>query len=198
MSAYNGAAGKFVDDVPKHMEAALGPISQGWSDPGSKVGVQVVSFENSPSTGITTLATLGLNKYAIEQASGKKLRQELLTSVEAGTSLDVIAKALLAIAENLIERGVGLARGQVVTPRSETSGQPLISTFYCTNPSPLDPRLIQTEEFEPPLVFVYLVALLDSEVRLVREHGWRWFEEQLEAQDPNIWDLSRTEGVVSR
>lgn len=190
--------GNSVKDVPKHMEAALGPIAKGWSDPGSKLGVQVVSFESSPTTGITTLATLGLNRYLLEQTSGTRVRQELLTSVETGAQLDAIAKALLSIAENLIARGVGLARGQLVTPRSEISDQPLISTFYCTNPSPLDPRLTHTEEFEPPLVFVYLVALLEGEARLVQEHGWRWFEEQLEAQDPNIWDLSRTLGVVSR
>lgn len=198
MIANNGAIGALMDDIPEHMEAALGPISRGWSDPSSRIGVQVVSFENTPDIGVTTLATLGLSKYVLEQSSGKHVRQELLTSVEAGTASDTLAKVLLAIAEHQIEQGTSLARGELVTPRYESGGAPLISTFYCTNPSPLDSRLTDTERFVPPLIFVYLIAVLENEASLVREHGWRWFEEQLEGQDPNIWNLARTEGVVEQ
>jgi hypothetical protein len=182
-------------NVAEHLEVALGPISDGWCDPNGKCQIQVVSFENSPGSGLTTLSTLGLSNYVLKQHGGTSIRQELLTSFESKASLNLVAKVLFAISEHTVETGTSLARGQLITPRYEVDGTPLLTTFYCGNPSPLEPRINLIEQAEPPLIFVYLVALLDSEVQLVRKHGWRWFEEQLDAQDPNVWDLARSVGL---
>jgi hypothetical protein len=157
--------------------------------------VQVVSFANTPSSGVTTYSTLGLNKYILAQASGSQARQELLTSVEMPTSDEAIVKMLMHVAEKAIELGMALKRGQVVPIPREAHDPPKESYFYCTNPSPLNTRLSQVPDGSPPLVFVYLIHILPNEARMIHDRGWNWFEEQLEMQDPNIWDLSRTSGV---
>lgn len=181
-----------LDELPSHLERALGSIGKGWSDKSATHGVQVVAFDDAPVDGVTTYATMGLSRYSLSQSSGNNIRQELLTSAEAGQDPAKIVNLLLGIAEHLIDERQALARGQVTTPQREDGTG---VSFYCTNPSPFDETTLTAEKFDPDVVFVYLIALLDSEVELIRKQGWQWFEEQLEAQDPNIWDLSRADGV---
>jgi hypothetical protein len=179
------------------MESALGKIEQGWSDPESKVGIQIVAFANTPQDGVTTYSTLGLNKHLLSQTSGTEIRHELLTSVEVGASGESMANLLLTLAEHIVEEGSALSRGQVVTPGFNKDESTVVSGFYCTEPSPLSSKLTQFSAGDTPLIFVYLIGLVPSEISLVRDRGWRWFEEELEKQDPNVWDLSRTECITA-
>lgn len=186
---------KSLDELPAHLEQALGSISNGWTEKSATHGVQIVAFDNAPVDGVTTYATMGLSRYSLSQSSGNHIRQELLTSAEAGQDPAKMVNLLLAIAEHLVDERQALARGQVTTPQREDG---VGTSFYCTNPSPFDQTTLTAEKFDPDVVFVYLIAILDSEAELVAKMGWRWFEEQLEAQDPNIWEKNRTDGVKLR
>jgi Suppressor of fused protein (SUFU) len=45
----------------------------------------------------------------------------------------------------------------------------------------------------PAVVFAYVVPITNTEATLVAEHGWRWFEDALDEQNPDVWDLARSE-----
>jgi antitoxin YqcF len=189
--------GNFIQALPAHLETVLGPIQFGWANPESSIDVQVVRFVNSPREHITSYATLGLSKYPLRQTSGKVIRQELLTSCEGSKFESVIVNALCDVVEQTVTNSSPLKLGQIVaSPRLVARGA-TPSAFFCTQPTPFSSELTEFEQGELPLVFVYLIAVLPDEVRQLSERGWSWFEEQLEAQDPNIWDLSRKDGIKS-
>jgi hypothetical protein len=180
--------------LPSHYERCLGPILKGWSDDGQTHGVQVVLFENQPQEGIQTLATLGLSTHELELRPGKTIRQELLISVNEHCNPNEIAGLLISLAELVLKRGRALLRGEVIGPASAVVPGSALNAVFVTNPSPL-PEDLLTFHSVPPTVFAYLIPVAAAEAALILSRGWRWFEGELEAQDPDIWDLSRTEEI---
>ncbi|MCC6202687.1 MAG: hypothetical protein IT494_06735 [Gammaproteobacteria bacterium] len=67
--------------------------------------------------------------------------------------------------------------------------------MFVTNPSPFEKSLTEFASEPPATVFAYLVPITVREAVLVRDRRWRWFEDQLEKQNPNIWDLARNEAI---
>jgi len=70
-----------------------------------------------------------------------------------------------------------------------------VDAIYATNPTPFDEGFAVFKGTEPPTLFVLLVPIAASEATLIAEKGWDWFESALESQNPDIWDLNRTERV---
>jgi hypothetical protein len=182
--------------LPQHYEKHLGPIARGWSDDKRAHGVQVVSFENQPASGITTFATLGLGRHIINQPNST-VRQELLMSAHERFPCDAIAGLVLSLAELVLRRGKALLRGEVIGPAAPVIRGSTLEAMYVTNPSPFDGSLTEFVS-EPATVFAYLIPITSSEATLARERGWRWFEDELMRQDPDIWDLTRTESIGPR
>ena len=92
-------------------------------------------------------------------------------------------------------RGRALLRGEVIGPGTPVVAGSTLAAIYVTNPSPFDKSLTEFVSEQPATVFAYLVPITEAEAVLVRERGRRWFEEQLEQQNPDIWDLARTETI---
>jgi len=180
--------------VPEHYERHLGKIDRGWSDEKITHGIQVVSFKDQPQPGVTTFATLGLSRHALALSGTRQIRQELLVSANRMFPEAAVAAFVLSLAEHVIERGRGLLRGEVIGPSTPVIAGSTVTAVYVTNPSPFEKSLSEFVS-EPPTVFAYLIPITGAEASLVRDHGWRWFEDQLERQDPDIWDLSRSEEV---
>jgi hypothetical protein len=181
--------------LPEHYERHLGEIARGWSDEKQSHGIQVVSFKGQPESGITTFATLGLSRYVLDLPEKRQIRQELLMSANDSFSSDAVAGLVLSLAEHVAERGKALLRGEVVGPGRPVIAGSTLTAIYVTNPSPFDRSLSEFVCESPATVFAYLVPITAGEAALVRERGWSWFEDQLERQNPDIWDLSRFEGV---
>ena len=91
--------------------------------------------------------------------------------------------------------GNALLRGEVIGPGSPVIAGSTLTAVYITNPSPFDNSLTKFVSESPATVFAYLVPITATEAALVREHGWRWFEDQLEEQNPDIWDLERSDVI---
>lgn len=179
--------------LPHHYEEHLGPIAGGWSDDERTHGVQVVSFEGRPEPGITTFATLGLGRHIVDQPNSK-VRQELLLSAHERFSSDAVASLVLSLAEFVLRRGKALLRGEVIGPAAPVIPGSNLVAVYVTNPSPFEVALTQFPS-EPATVFAYLIPITASEAQLARERGWRWFEDAVVKQAPDIWDLGRTETI---
>lgn len=181
--------------LPEHYERHLGLIAKGWSDQKRMHGVQVVCFDKQPEAGVTTYATLGLSRHLVELPGAKQIRQELLISANESFSSDAVAGLVLSLAEHVLQRGRALLRGEVIGPGAAVAIGSTLSAIYVTNPSPFDDSFTRYISELPATVFAYLIPITEKEAALVHEKGWRWFEDQLEQQNPDIWDLARTETV---
>ncbi|MBB3976070.1 hypothetical protein GGQ64_001257 [Rhizobium azooxidifex] len=184
--------------VPEHLEQYLGEIAHGWSGEDELQSIQVVCFNGKPQQGTTTYATLGLNDMILAMKGTRTIRQELVISACTSFPEKDIARFLLYCAEKIKKRGHALLRGEVVN-----MGYPLIegatvTALYSTNPTPFDDGFSEFRNTTPPVIFVLLVPITDNEVSLINKYGWNWFEDMLETQDPDIWDLKRSHEIEYR
>lgn len=184
--------------LPEHYERLLGEIACGWSDDTLNHGIQVVSFKNQPEAGVTTFATLGLSKYVLNMSGTRRIRQEILVSANENSQDVGLSGFLLSLAEFVVERGSALLRGEVIGPGKPVIAGSTLTAVYVTNPSPFDKALTKFDSEPPDIVFAYLIPITATEASLVGEHGWRWFEDELENQNPDIWNLTRSEQVLAR
>ena len=184
--------------LPHHLECHLGNIERGWRDDAARSGIQIVSFANQPEIGVTTFATFGLSQSVLKLNEARTIRQELITSVSATTSPDAVAGFLLSVAENLQKDQQALLRGEVLGPGKPVVSGATLNAVYVANPSPFNPSLTEFQSAPPATVFAYLIPISSQEASLIRSHGWRWFEAELENQDPDVWDWSRSFEVVCR
>lgn len=189
-------ANKKLTPLPGHYERQLGEIARGWSDEKQVHGIQIVSFKGQPESGVTTFATLGLSKYVLNLSGTRQIRQELLVSANDAFSSDAVAGLVLSLAERVALRGKALLLGEVIGPGDPVIAGSTLTAVYVTNPSPFAKSLTEFVSEPPATVFAYLAPITAAESSLVRQHGWSWFETQIEEQNPDIWDLSRSEELV--
>ena len=180
------------DDLVAHLETYLGPIRGGWTEDGRGVPlpVPVVWFADAPEPGVVTLATLGLSRHRLPSGQ-KDVRLELVLSVESRFRSDRLLGALTAVGEEVVARHRPLLRGDVV-PMGDglVAGSPL-DTFYIAPPVMLPDAFAVLGATEPPTVFAWMVPITSVEAGLVESRGWRWFEDLLVQQQPNLFDLER-------
>lgn len=184
--------------LPEHYERCLGPIVRGWSDERENHNIQVVNFLNQPEQGVITFATLGLSRHILIANHNRETRQELLMSVSSVHCCEKIAGVMLSICELILKRKKALLRGEVIGPGPEIIMGSTVNAVYVTNPSPFGQAIIGFSDEPPPIVFAFLVPITAKEAEKVHRRGWRWFEDELEAQDPNIWDLFRIDEIVEK
>lgn len=181
--------------VPEHLERYLGKIANGWSDDSSLHAIQVACFENQPQSGITTYATLGLSDAVLKMKGERTIRQELVISVHATLPGEDVSRFLLYCAEKIEQRDHALLRGEVFNMTYPLIEGATVTALYATNPTPFDDRFSELTSAVPPIIFVLLVPITESEVSLINKRGWNWFEDMLESQDPDIWDLKRIQQI---
>ncbi|GAB7126931.1 suppressor of fused domain protein [Silvimonas sp. JCM 19000] len=181
--------------VAEHIEGHLGPISSGWSDGASSHGIQVVCFKEQPIPGITTYVTLGLSENELDLPKGRKIRQELVVSANDSFAGGDVAAFLLSLAEHIKIRGRAVLRGEVIGPWRPLISNATVNAVYVTNPTPFDTGFAEFSGAELPVIFALLVPITTEEAGLVSDHGWSWFEDVLESQDPDVWNLIRAEQI---
>jgi hypothetical protein len=184
-----------LTSLPEHYEQHLGEIARGWSDEKRMHGIQVVSFDSQPEAGVRTFATLGLSRHIVALSGTRRIRQELLMSANEGFSADAAAGLVMSLAEHVLQRGKAFLRGEVIGPETPVIAGSTLTAIYVTNPSPFDKSLTEFSSELPATVFAYLIPITEAEKALVRERGWNWFEDELERQNPDIWDLGRTDTI---
>lgn len=181
--------------LPNHYEQHLGEIDRGLIDEKRMHGIQVVSFDGQPEVGVRTFATLGLSRHIVDLSGARQIRQERLMSANETFSSGAVAGLVLSLAEHVLQRGKALLRGEVIGPWKLVVAGSTLTEIYVTNPSPFDSSLTEFVSELPASVFAYLIPITQAEAALVRERVWNWFEDELERQNPDIWDLVRTESL---
>jgi hypothetical protein len=175
------------------LESFLGPIESGVrGDESTPAGVQVVRFRaDSPFTGVTTWATLGLSNHHLSQSSGRGLHQELLMHLTNARQPTDPAGVLFQLAGELIQRGRGLGRGEVIGPRGKLFADTEMTALVAASPGYLPDSFAICETPATPVVMTLLVPLTEQEARFAVERGWRALEAIFVEQDPDLTDPRR-------
>jgi hypothetical protein len=181
-----------VTNLVDHLESFLGPISGGSrGDDTTPPGVAVVWFgEDTPFSGVTTLATLGLSDHHLHQSEQRGLHQELLLHLPMVNQPANAAGVLFHLAAELIGQERGLLRGEVVGPRAQLFAGYGVTALYAAVPVYL-PAGFATCPGQPPIVLTWLIPITDAEAGYVRVHGWRALEAAFGDEEPDLTNIHR-------
>jgi hypothetical protein len=186
-------------DLPEHIEKYLGVIEYGWHLSREFGDVQVIKVSNQPASGVVTYSTLGMSWTKLSMPGDRVVRQELLFSAYERYPADKIASFLVTFCKYVLSEGRALLRGEVVGPYQPLIAGVAADSIYCTLPVMFDSKLATFSGSEPPTVFAWLVPIMSAEAQFVRSHGWNNFEDMLEKDQPDFWNLDRpacTERVI--
>ncbi|WP_433078770.1 suppressor of fused domain protein [Dactylosporangium sp. CA-052675] len=180
-------------ELVEHLERFLGPIEGGThGDHSTPDGVQVITFgADAPFTGVTTWATLGLSNHHLHQQGGDGLHQELMMHLPNARQPANAAGVLFQVARELIERGRGLARGELIGPRGQLFAEAEMTALVATSPVYLPDSFAVCNTPTTRVVLTWLVPLTEAEARFAHVHGWRTLEDIFVAQDPDLTDFNR-------
>jgi hypothetical protein len=186
-----------VTHLPQHLERFLGPIEAGVrGDDSTPNGVQVVHFgDGTPFAGVTTSATLGLSNHHLGQANGRSLHQELLMHVPTTRQPSNLAGVLFQVAAELLARGRGLGRGEVLGPRGVLFPDTDMTALVAAAPVYLPDAFAVCDTPAAPVVLTWLIPLTDLEARFATEHGWPELEDLFVRKNPDLTDLTRASVV---
>jgi hypothetical protein len=183
-----------VADLVEHLERFLGPVEGGTpGDDSTPVGVQVIRFgADAPFAGVTTWATLGLSNHHLTQPGGRGLHQELVMHLPNARQPANIAGVLFQVAAELIERGQGLALGEVIGPRGQLFTQSEMTALVAAAPVYLPDSFGVCDTAAAPVVLTWLIPVTAAEAQFARAHGWPALEAVFVAQDPDLTNIDRT------
>ena len=182
-----------MTDLVDHLERFLGPIDSGiQGDDSTPPGVQVIRFGvDRPFTGVTTWATLGLSHHHLTQSDGRSLHQELVMHLSTIHQPSTIAGLLFQAAAELIQRGHGLTRGEVIGPRERLFAETDMTALVAASPVYLPDSFAVCDTPAGPVALTWLIPLTQAEAHFTLDHGWPALEAIFVAQDPDLTDLSR-------
>jgi len=183
-------------DLFTHIDGYLGRIDAGWSFRDEAGGVQIVKVSNCPVVGVIAYSTLGMSWTELKMPRGRRVRQELVFAAYERYPSSKVASFLLTFCRHTLSTGSALLRGDAVQPYRPFPGV-AAESVYCTIPMLFDPRLKTFTDSEPPTVFVWLVPTTRAETEYVRTNGWNKFEDHLEIDQPDFWNLDRESLILS-
>lgn len=179
--------------VPGHLEKQLGPITKSWKFVGSDEhgDLQVVRFEDQPVERSVTFTTLGLSDRILRADDGRELREELVFSCWLRFEHLDIPSVLNHVVDHYCNDHRALLKGQVLGPGGPLFAGSQLEAIYCYSPVYFPDSFARVEGVEPPVQFVWLVPITDSEAHFVRDRGWDAFEDLLVSRDPDVLNLER-------
>ena len=175
-----------------HLERFLGGIVDGWKyiDSERRSLFDVVRY-NGPFKGGSAFSTLGLSKYPLSsRVSGKKLRCEfIMLTRDLG---EWIPRLLDQVGSEFVQSGFAPLRGDVIGPRGRMADEYEMTSLYSSIPIYLPEEFSSCElPNGEQIVFIWMIPIYDREAELVKDRGWRFFEQELERLDPDLLDMRR-------
>ena len=167
-------------------------MSHGWNQnaDGDKMPFQIAEFR---SDGRFFFATLGLARISLHSfESGKMIHHELLIILDEGQEMEFIPSILEQLAMTAVESGHAFLRGQVVGPAGPIVPDSAMEAFYVASPVYLPDSFATYSSDEGDVVIAWLVPISSAEAALVRDAGWKAFEDRLLAENPVLDDLHRS------
>jgi antitoxin YqcF len=178
-------------NIADHLESFLGSIDYGWKDNDSENAISVARFRNQPVDGMSTYVTLGLSHHVLSMPNKREVRQELVFSTFDTVPRDDIVSFLLSFSDFILTKHEALLRGQVIGPADPIISGSSMNAVYASMPVIFDDEFATFEGTSPSTVFVWLIPIFENEAKYIQEYGWEVFEDVLEQQDPDLWDVVR-------
>jgi hypothetical protein len=188
--------GQTVADLIEHLESHLGRISGGTrGDRTTPADVQIVYFAaGTPFPGTTSLMTLGLSRHHLHGPGGIGIHQELLMHVPTvGDYAPRAAGILFQVAGEMIGRGQGLKRGQLIGPRGALFRHLASTALVVADPSQLPDSFATWQADGRYIHVVWLVPITTGEAHVVQQHGWLALKNAFIEQDADLVDPARAE-----
>lgn len=160
---------------------------------GQRMHVQILQFHSGPLEDVAAYSTLGLGRHRlISPSSGKPIRLELLMMVRRGDFERFIPSLLQQLADESIDGGRALLRGDVIGPRGVLDPNTSLEAMYVCGPVYQPDEFSTCEEPDGPVVIAWLIPLFAEEARFALTHGWEALEKLLAEHDPDLTDWRRT------
>ncbi len=105
---------------------------------------------------------------------------------------DNVAGLLFQMAGELIQRGHGVARGEVIGPRGRLFAGTEMTALVAAQPVYLPDEFAVCETPAAPVVLAWLVPLTQAEAHFAHTQGWAALEAVFVQQDPDLTDHERT------
>jgi hypothetical protein len=176
----------------EHLERFLGGVLDGWKSIDSKARplFDVVRYAG-PFEGCVAFSTLGLSNYVLNsRVSAKKVRCELLMITRDSGAW--IPSLLDQIGAEFVSLGFAPLRGDVIGPRGKIGGEYEMTALYSSIPIYLPEQFASCElPSGEQVIFIWLIPLYEREAELINNRGWKFFEQELEKQDPDLLDMRR-------
>jgi hypothetical protein len=102
-----------------------------------------------------------------------------------------VASFLSTFANSIVSSGRGLLRGDVIGPSGPIILGSLLNSVYSAIPMIFPERFFVFEGTVPETIFPWVIPIHEDEANYIRANGWIKFEELLEQENPELWDLSR-------
>ncbi|MEM6738225.1 MAG: suppressor of fused domain protein [Bacteroidota bacterium] len=177
-------------DIVAHLESYLGEIVGGWDLKVGNKDIQAVKFDNHPTIGVSTYSTLGLSSFELNMPNGTIIRQEYFISAYDKYSEEDVVSFLLTFASGILSSNKAVLRGESIGPGPTIIKGSSLNGIYCSNP------IFQDNEFSVVkgtnnIIMVWLMPIHIQEIEFVKEKGWNQFEDSLEKEYCDFWDLER-------
>lgn len=175
----------------QYIEKYLGPISQGWKDKNSELDLQIVSFNDCPDNGCSTLISLGMSNKPIMSNDGRMYKQELIFPIYTSELSDLIISFLMSLCESILNNRKAPLRGDVIQLHSDLANRVGFEGVYCTIPSIWSDDFFSYMESTPATIIVWVIPVHKSEINYINSNGWDDFEDLLSASDVELLSLDR-------
>lgn len=122
---------------------------------------------------------------------GRYIRQELVFTAYRNFQSEQIASFLSTFAEYLVSANKALLHGDFIGPETPIIFGTVLNSIYSTVPMIFEEDFAVFHDSSPPTVFVWIIPIHEEEANYIRFNGWDKFEDLLEREDPELWDLTR-------
>jgi len=177
--------------IATHIEMHLGPIARGWASSSKPGELRACLFNNQPSEGSATIATLGLSRHVLEMKTGRQVRQELIFAHHGLVDAEDNAGLLLYVAESVVTSHRALLRGEIVALGAPVIKGGVARSLYVSAPVIFPDQLATFDGSVPSTVFAWLFPVCPPEVAYIERFGWSQFEDLVEQSDPDLLNWSR-------
>jgi len=177
-------------NVPEHLDQTLGVQKDQNVFSYEEKDFWILEYSDQPDRGACSYITVGLGRHLLTQDSGSEIRQEFMITVWDDYINTHAENQLASLSLDLLDRHIPVPNNQVIPWQGAIFEKYEFSAMYCTSARHM------TEEFEmiesePNLVFVWLIPIYPEEQNYIQEVGWSKFENLVEIQQPDFFDLER-------
>lgn len=174
--------------VVEHLEKYIGEISSSIDINDKKHHLTISLYNNTPFEDIRTFSTLGVNRYFIGYY------YEFIFVCMAKYNGNEISSFLTSFSEYLIDRKIGVHRGDVLSFDFTMTSETKMNSLYFSLPFYFDDDLQELKLEDRSIIFPLIIPIYSSEALLIEQKGWEKFEEFLEDNEiGDLWDLNRNE-----